>query len=98
MYDSDEENIPLCDGFDLCHNTISSRCWNQEQMNSPNVIGMFQQQQGLLQQLLDSQKKEKKHEEFEEKLQQISTTSNSSPDTDRANRKVRIRCDLTLSG
>ena len=63
-----------------------------------DVIAMIQQQQQLLHEILDTQKRmQSKQEDFDRKLQELakkSELSSSLPDT---SRKVKISRDLTVS-
>ena len=66
----------------------------------PNFTAMLQEQQHILYELLDTQKKmQKKQEEFEVKLHHLAqrseaSSSSSSPDN---RKKCRITRDLTVS-
>ena len=65
-----------------------------------DVIAMIQQQQKLLHEILDTQKRmQSKQEDFDRRLQELakkSESSSSSPDTSRR-KKVKISRDLTVS-
>ena len=102
MHESDEENIDPDFGFTSTPRRSSFQ--NREETTAPSIISMLQQQQSLLHRLVENQKKiEEKQSEFEEKLKEVSESMSarsqpsSSPDTDKANRKIRIKRDLTVS-
>lgn len=104
FYDSEEENMdPNCCDAGYTNTPRRSSCFlNREEATVPSIISMLQEQQSLLHTLVENQKKmEVKQSELEEKLKEVSESvparSSTSPDTDKASRKIRIKRDLTVS-
>lgn len=101
LYDGHYEESDSSDIDDLENNPPleNSQACNQKGTTSAELVKAIQEQQQLLQQVLENQKKmESKQEEYDNKLEDLTKRSESiSPDTSNKKRKFKIKRNLTVS-